>query len=137
MISNMHEYLKNYLDFIESLKTDYSNSSEALKKEDRKDEAILYKVRTNICDIFTTLVGSTVKKVASMKLTADDLQTKAFNIEYMKLFEQIPANWVTNLEKAKKFNDPIAAKTEEVKLDTVNILKSKFIELASLQTKFN
>ncbi len=133
----MHEYLKNYLDFIESLKTDYSNSSEALKKEDRKDEAILYKVRTNICDIFTTLVGSTVKKVASMKLTADDLQTKAFNIEYMKLFEQIPANWVTNLEKAKKFNDPIAAKTEEVKLDTVNILKSKFIELASLQTKFN
>lgn len=127
----MNEYLKDYLDFIDALKTEYNNSSEALMKEDRKDEAILYKVRTNICDIFTTLVGSTEKKVASMKLTIDAEQTKAFNNEYLLAFEKIPASWAANLEKAKKFNDPIAAKTEEVKLDTVNILKNKFTELIS------
>lgn len=127
----MQEYLKDYLNFIDSLKTEYGNKSEALKKEDRKDEANLYKVRINICDIFSTLIGSTEKKVASMKLTADDQQTGAFNNEYLKFFEQIPANWLDNLEKARKFNDPITIKTEEVKLDTVNILKGKFIELVS------
>lgn len=127
----MKEYVKDYINVINTLREEYNNSAAALKCQDRKDEANLYKVRINICDIFTTLAGATEKKVASMKLTHEAEQIKAFNSEYLKLFEQIPANWITNLEKAKKFNDAVTVKTEEVKLDTAQILKSKFIDIAN------
>jgi hypothetical protein len=129
MVITMREYVKDYLNFISTLREEYSNSSASLKCQDRKDEANLYKVRINICDIFTTLAGTAEKKVASMKLALEAEQIKAFNSEYMNLFEQIPANWITNLEKAKKFNDAVTVKTEEVKLETVQILKSKFTEI--------
>lgn len=127
----MKEYVRDYLNYISNLKNEYNKISEDLKNQDRKDEADLYKVRINICDIFSTLINTSEKKVASMKLTLESEQIKAFNNEYLKLFDHIPANWISNLKMAKKYNDSITVKIEEVKLETVQLLKGKFTELAA------
>jgi hypothetical protein len=55
---------------------------------------------------------------------------KSFNEEYLAWFEKIPGNWKTNMAQARKFNDAVTVKTEEVKLDTAEVLKKKFLEFA-------
>lgn len=120
----------NYLNFVNSLRDEYNSSTEALKADDRLDEAILFKVRANICDIFSKMLSATDKKVSALKITDEEVQIWKFNEEYLNWFEKIPESWKTSLAQAKKFNDAVTVKTEEVKLDTVDILREKFLEFA-------
>ena len=126
----MKGYVENYLDYVQELSAEYSRNAAALKANDRTDEAILFKVRANICDIFYKMVNASEKKVAALKISDAAEEIKIFNEDYLNWFVKIPENWKTSLEQAITHNDPVTAKTEEVKLDTANLLKEKFIELA-------
>lgn len=124
----MRDYVKSYLNYVNELITEYDRSAAALKANDREDEAILYKVRANICDIFYKMVNASEKKVAALKISDEAEQSIKFYEDYLNWFVKI--NWDVNLEQALKHNDPIKAKTEEVKIETANLLKKKFLELA-------
>lgn len=129
----MKQYVNDYINFLKEVMDDYSKKEEALKLDDRKDESILYKVRVNICDIFAKMVNASDKKVTAMKLTTEEEQTTAFNEDYLNWFVNIPASWKTNMELAKKHDDVIVAKTEEIKLETADLLRHKFLELSGYE----
>lgn len=125
----MRTNVTNYLNYISGLVAEYQHQAEILKSDERKDEANLYKIRMNICDIFYKMIDAADKKVAAMKLVKEEEQNKAFYDEYLNFFEMIPQNWKVNQELAQKHNDVIVVKTEEVKLETANLLRKKFLEL--------
>lgn len=125
----MNQYVEDYLNFIKEKLTEYNQAAMDLKEEDRDDEANLFKVRANICNIFTTMLQATDQKVKDKKLKDEQESNQLFCREYLKTFEQIPASWRSRLEQAKKNNDSITVLTEETKLDTANLLKSEFITL--------
>ena len=125
----MKQGINDYVNFVNSLMEDYHKKEEELKLDDRKDEAILYRVRGNICDIFLKMVNASVKKIAGMRLASEYAGMKAFIEDYLTWFEKIPASWKANLALAKQHADIIVVETEEIKLETANLLKSKFLEL--------
>lgn len=127
----MKTYLTNYLNYVTILMAEYTSNAEALKKDDRKDEANLYKVRANICDIFYKMVRASEKKLEAMRITEEVEKTIAFNEDYLNWFVKIPESWLANMDLARKHDDVIAVQMEEIKLETANLLKSKFIEFAS------
>jgi hypothetical protein len=134
----MNYYVVNYLNFVNMLRAEYNSNARALKADDREDEAVLFRIRTNICDIFYKMAKATDNKVEAMKITDEKEQIQKFNEDYLAWFTKIPENWKASLVQAQKFNDAITVKTEEVKLETADILKNKFIEIAGeaiLQTK--
>jgi hypothetical protein len=110
--------------------SEYDNKVKSLKADNREDEAILYKVRLNICDIFCKMAEAADRKVTAMKLSEEEDQTRTFNREYLEWFEKIPANWKTNLELARKHNDVIIVSTEEIKLETAELLRGRFLDYA-------
>jgi hypothetical protein len=130
MEETMKQFVVNYLNFVNTLSNEYNNNAKALKADNREDEAVFFKVRENICDIFYKMANATEKKLAAMKAADEQAQIRKFNEEYLAWFDKIPENWKFNLEQAKKFNDAVTVKTEEVKLDTANTLKNKFLEIA-------
>ncbi len=126
----MRQYIIDYLNYIHSLTAEYNSHIQALIIDDRKDEADIYKIRINICDIFIRMLDATEKKVGPVKSADEAEQAGVYNQEYLDWFEKIPVNWRTNLETARKYEDAINIKTEEVKLETAELLRSKFLELA-------
>lgn len=126
----MKQYVTDYLAFVTELMSDYNNKARILKDDNRTDEANLYKVRSNICDIFYKMAEASVRKADAMKLADDTERSRRFNEEYLNWFEKIPANWKINLELAKKHNDTIVVNTEEIKLETAKLLRDRFMEAA-------
>jgi hypothetical protein len=126
----MKQYVTDYLKFVNGLMSEYDNKVKSLKADNREDEAILYKVRLNICDIFCKMAEAADRKVTAMKLSEEEDQTRTFNREYLEWFEKIPANWKTNLELARKHNDVIIVSTEEIKLETAELLRGRFLDYA-------
>jgi len=126
----MRQYVNDYLDYVQKLMAEYNNKVKELKADNREDESILFKVRINICDIFCKMIHAADQKVAAMKIAEEAEYEKSFQKEYLNWFEKIPASWITNLELAKKHDDVIVVQTEEIKLETAELLRKKFIELS-------
>lgn len=127
----MKQYVTDYLNYAGALMSEYNDSAKLLKEDNREDEAILYKVRANICDIFIKMAMAADKKTVSLKLGDEAEFTKHFNEEYLDWFEKIPSNWKINLELARKHNDVIVVNTEEIKLETAALLRNRFQEAAT------
>jgi hypothetical protein len=124
----MNEIMKEYLAFINEKLTEYNRRAKTLEEESKADEATFLRIRANICDIFHTLIGATDKKVKTMKVSEDELD-QVFSTEYIKYFETIPASWKLRLAQADRNQDSITATIEEVKLDTADMLRNKFLSL--------
>lgn len=124
----MKQYVTDYLHSVHELMSEYDNKVKSLKADNREDEANLYKVRLNICDIFCKMAETTDRKVTAMKLSEEEAQVKAYNREYLEWFEKIPANWKANLELARKHNDVIVVNTEEIKLETAELLRNRYLD---------
>jgi hypothetical protein len=126
----MKEYVTDYQNFVSQKQAEYNDSVKTLKADAREDEANLFKVRANICDVFYKMIAATDKKVTAMKICDKEEYNRIFDKEYLSWFDSIPENWRINLALAKKHDNLIVVKTEEVKLDTAMILRDKFLELA-------
>lgn len=128
----MCSYIDQYMNYTKELEREYLEKYETLEKEDRKDEAILWKVRANICEIFQTLVVATNKKVTT-KTNGEDVEfERIFKGEYLKMFENIPSSWRTRLTMAQKNDDILTVITEEAKLETAQKLKDEFTRLGGI-----
>ena len=90
-----------------------------LTADDRKDEAVFEKIKSNVYDIFRTILSVAVK-------------TQNGNADAVKHFfltkaEQIPANWAKAYQTAKEHGDVERMQLEQIKLETIEQIKAKFL----------
>lgn len=128
-MKNTEITIKQYLEVLNEKKEKCKQNSEALTKDNRKDEADLEKIKLNIYDIFTTLFGAAQKAILKKEYKDETAKHEAFCNEYLKSFDKIPMSWKTKLEKAKENNDVINIVIEETKLSIALELKNTFISL--------
>lgn len=126
----MEELIREYSMFVNNQIVIYKNEEQSLKDNDRKDESNFYKIRCNVCDIYLTLMNATIKKVG-MKSLGEDEKKDFFIGEYLRTFETVPMNWLTRLEQGRKVGDSEIVAIEEIKFETMNLLKDTFMELTN------
>ena len=111
--------MKEYIAYIDEMIAKLQKEEQNLIASDRKDEANLVKIRTNIYGI-----GKTVYNVVAGSGNREDIKT-----EYLKKMTLIPQSWKESYEKAKAHDDVEKIVIEEIKLETVEELKNKFLEI--------
>lgn len=95
--------------------------SKLLTEDARMDEGNFEKVRTNIYEIFKTILS-----VAERVCGKDDLAKKHF---FLQKAEQIPTSWTASYEKAKQNGDARKMHIESIKLDTIREIKDMFMRI--------
>lgn len=95
--------------------------SRLLAEDDRMDEGNFEKVRTNVYEIFKTILS-----VAERICGKDDLAKKHF---FLQKAEQIPMSWTTSYEKAKQNGDVEKMHIESIKLDTIREIKDMCMQI--------
>jgi hypothetical protein len=88
--------------------------------DERKDEANLIKVRSNILNIFKTVFTGIIK------LQKQEEEMKA---SFLEKLETIPENWRSSYENAKLHQDAVKVLIEDTKLQTTQSIRSKFLEI--------
>lgn len=117
----MNEQQKKLESFLNERITACKQHSKLLAEENRKDEGNFEKIRTNVYEIFKTIL-SAAEKVCGK----DDLSGKHFFLQKM---EQIPQSWAISYEKAKKYRDTEKMHIESIKLDTVREIKDMCMQI--------
>ena len=92
-----------------------------LNEDGRADEVVFEKVKSNIYDVFRTVLS------VAMKTSSGDAD--AVRTFFVQRAEQIPAGWAAALEKAKEHNDIVRMQTEQIKLDTVQEIREAFARI--------
>lgn len=105
-------------DYLSNLRQNLQDEIETLKKEDLRDEINLTKIKLNVVNIYYDMV----------KISYND-DIEKFNVKYLSFFEKIPKSWYANKEKAKKFGDKETIIIEDLKLSTMESIKTEFISL--------
>ena len=95
--------------------------NQELNVDGRTDEAIFEKVKANIYDVFRTVLSVAVKTGSG-----DADKVHAF---FVQRAEQIPVGWAAALEKAREHDDTVRMQTEQIKLDTVQVIREKFTKI--------
>ena len=108
----------NFLDYLKELKEKHSENIRGLKNTGRDDEYKFEKIRENVCDIFITLYSASEKRAKN----PDD-----FKSIYLGYFENIPKPWKIKLEKDKNNNNFEEAFIEEIKLELLDQIKTRFV----------
>lgn len=117
----MNEQQKKLVNYFDEQIAACKQRSEILAVDDRMDEANIEKVRANIYNIFKTILS-----VAEKVCGTDDVAKKHF---FLQKAEQIPENWSAAYENAKKHGDAEKMLIESTKLDTIQEIKDKFIQV--------
>ena len=112
-MKNIDLLIKKYTDLLNEKKEKCKLKCDELTNDNRKDEADLEKIKLNIYDVFTTLVGATQKQILTKKDIDEALKYEAFCNAYLQTFDKIPQNWRVKLEKSKENNAVIDIVIEE------------------------
>ena len=110
-ISKLNSYFDKQISLCEQC-------SKKLLADDRKDEAVFEKVKANVYDIFRTIFSVAVK--------TDKGDSEAVRRFFILKIQQIPSNWATAYNQAKKHDDADKMQIEQIKLDTVSEIKEIF-----------
>jgi len=102
--------MQNFIDYLQQQQTCHLSEAETLTAALRTDEAVLEKVRANICGIFLTLAQTPNQDDGFLE----------------KMMEKIPAPWHETLEKAIKHNDFKQETLERVKIAVMAEIKAKY-----------
>lgn len=92
-----------------------------LSADDRKDEAVFAVVRSNVLDIFKTVL-SVAKELSGGE------EEKCIEFFRNKL-DQIPEKWNGSLQQARMESDIKTAHVERIKLEAVRDIQQKIEEL--------
>ena len=125
---NKTKLKENYFSAIDNLIRVAEETSQRLMAEDRKDEAIIEKVKLNIYDIFKKMFEASEKQLLREKVPEEQGLDHFFEI-YMNYFVRIPKSWHESLEQAKAHQDFEKIHLEEVKLEAMERVKALFEEL--------
>ncbi len=113
------EHMEQFITYIDENVEKLQQEEKALAASDRKDEANLVKIRINVYGICKTVFGVAEKQSAGELLKED----------YPKRLTKLSENWKVSYEKAKEHNDVEKVVIEELKLQTLEEVKDKFLEL--------
>lgn len=105
----METKLLDFQKYINEKISECQEQEAALIAEERKDEANMWKIKSNIYEIFQTLMKVSVQQNASGGWAAvcESFEEKA---------DRVPSNWKSSYEKAKLHNDVEKILVEEEKL---------------------
>lgn len=117
----MNEQQRKFELYIDEQITDCRQRSELLAADERTDEGNFEKVRANVYEIFKTIL-SAAEKVCGK----DDGARKRF---FLQKTDEIPANWTTSYEEAKKQGDVEKVYIESIKLDTAREIKEMCMQI--------
>ena len=84
----------------------------ALTADNRQDEAVFEKIRSNVFEIFTAVLNAARKQSDPADF-------------FRRQLTAIPANWEAALEKAEAHGDEAKAHTERIKLDAVRAIREQ------------
>lgn len=93
--------------------------ADALKAENREDEAALCRVEINIDEICITIYN------VCMKLA----QGESFRALYLEKLDRLPEGWAKSRAEALSHSDACKAVIEDIKLTTLARNRAKFLEL--------
>lgn len=99
--------------------------AEKLTEEVRTDESVFAVIRTNIFDIFRTVLS-----VAEELCGEDEAKLQGF---IQSRLAQIPQNWNESLERARSNNDVEMAHIERLKLEAVADIEKEFVRIWELE----
>lgn len=108
-----------FVDYIDKKIQDLKNEEMLLEKENRKDEADFSKIKINICEICKTLYS--VSKNGPKGQSAKEF--------FVQKIEKLSGEWNESKDKAKEHNDIEKVIIEELKLEVLNEVKQKYMEL--------
>ena len=91
---------------------------QALRADDRADEASFEKVRANVYDIFRTVLSAAAKTCGN-----DEEAVQCF---FLRRLAAIPSGWSDACEKARQHGDPVRVQIETIKLGAVGEIKNRF-----------
>lgn len=100
---------------------DCGNRRDTLLADDRADEADFEKVKSNIYDIFRTVLSAAVRTCKG-----DEDAVKQF---FLMKTAQIPSNWTASYDRASLHNDMEKMRIERIKLDTIEEIKQMFEQI--------
>lgn len=112
------EAMKQYLDGQIAVCT---QRGQALRADERTDEATFEKIRANVYDIFHAVLNA-----AQHAALADDAALTAF---VMQRVENIPASWHASLAQAQAHGDIKKMHIEQVKLEAMQNIKTAFMQI--------
>lgn len=114
--------------FIEKKVAGLEESLQSLRKDSREDEAVLCRVRINICDICKKMLPVAQKKVDAKSLSTETREQR-FCREYLNLMKKITSAWDESLLAAQKADDYRAVLVEETKLEMAKQLEDEFLKV--------
>lgn len=114
----MEEKFVEFNAYIEEGKAAMQHMIDELVRDERQDEARVYRASLNIYDIMATLV-----KTAKNKSKGD---SEILKEEFHLLAARIPSSWKVSLEKAKEHEDFEKVMMEEAKLKVADEVIEKF-----------
>lgn len=113
------EKMEQLITYIDETVTKLQQEERELAASDRKDESNLTKIRINVYGICKTLFEVSAKQKIKEEWKED----------YPKRLTKLYENWKLSYEKAKEHNDVEKVVIEELKLQTLEEVKNKFMEL--------
>ena len=108
-----------FINYINQAMEEANQAEAELVQSDRKDEANLQRIRANvygICLKVYQVVSKTHEEAALQK-------------EYLNRLNAIAKNWEPAYEKAKAYNDVEKILIEEIKMEVMQGVKERFLEL--------
>ncbi len=111
--------MNHFVAFIEEKVKLLQQEEQELAASDRKDESNLVKIRINVYGICKTVYEVFAKTKVGTELKQ----------AYLEKLETLPRSWKVSMEKAKEYGDIEKAVVEEIKLQTLEEVRIKYVEL--------
>jgi len=126
--NKMDEIKNKLLENLNAMEKQCKDKAKILKEEDRDDEAIIEKIKTNIIGVFIKVFNISYKQAINQR--GDDSQKQSKLIEiYSEWFNKIPANWNASLAEAEEHDDFETIYIEKEKLAMAEKIKEIFLKI--------
>lgn len=116
---------EEYLNELRKLNDEFKEKASILQEEGANDEAILEKIKANVCDIFYTIFNVSYKKTVIASNNESECYKNLYTM-YNNYFDSISAPWKEKLIKDKENNMFEELYKEQIKLETAASLRELF-----------
>ncbi len=116
----MDKQQSEFIRYLDERIADCNERAKSLREEGRADEGIFENIRTNVYEIFKTVLSAAEKTCGAGNSAKWDF--------FLQKTEQIPENWRISYEKAKEHGDIKKMHIESIKLETVQEIREMIMK---------
>ena len=109
--------MEQFITYIDQSVNALLQEEKSLAASDRKDESNLVKVRINVYGICKSIYG----------VFSNMTENSEWKADYIQKLENLEQSWRSSYTKAKEHDDVKKAVIEEIKLQTLEEVKNKFM----------